>query len=285
VNTFDYDYLCRMLKERSGFVLAPEKQYLVDNRLTPVARRHGCANVSELIQRMRGPGTESLRIEITEAMMNNESFFFRDKVPFDLVREVAIPELLRKRARTRRIRIWSAACSTGQEPYSLAMLVQELRPPAGWQIEIVASDIAGDALERARTGLYSQFEVQRGLPIQMLVKYFEQINEQWRVIEKIRSMVQFRQINLLSDFSILGAFDLVLLRNVLIYFDQATKVDVLSRIRAVTAVDGYLVLGAAETMVGLGDGFAPMPEKRGLYRPKARLEPALRPAPGGARVA
>jgi chemotaxis protein methyltransferase CheR len=285
VNPLDYDYLCRMLKERSGLVLAPEKQYLVDNRLAPVARRHGCTNISELIQRMRGPGTESLRIEITEAMMNNESFFFRDKIPFDLVREVAIPELQQKRARSRRIRIWSAACSTGQEPYSLAMLVQEMRPPSGCQIEIVASDIAGDALDRARAGLYTQFEVQRGLPIQMLVKYFEQVNEQWRVVEKIRSMVQFRQINLLNNFSILGMFDLVLLRNVLIYFDHETKLDVLARLRAVTATDGYLVLGAAETMVGLGDSFAPMPEKRGLYRPKPRVDTVSKPVTGGVRVA
>jgi chemotaxis protein methyltransferase CheR len=285
VNPLDYDYLCRMLKERSGLVLAPEKQYLVDNRLAPVARRHGCTSISELIRRMRGPGTESLRIEITEAMMNNESFFFRDKVPFDLVREVAIPELLQKRARSRRIRIWSAACSTGQEPYSLAMLVQEMRPPSGCQIEIVASDIAGDALDRAKAGLYTQFEVQRGLPIQMLVKYFEQINEQWRIVEKIRSMVQFRQINLLNNFSILGMFDLVLLRNVLIYFDHETKLDVLARLRSVTATDGYLVLGAAETMVGLGDSFAPMPEKRGLYRPKPRVDAVSKPVTGGVRVA
>jgi chemotaxis protein methyltransferase CheR len=286
MNAFDYEYLSRMLKERSGFVLAPEKQYLVDNRLAPVARRHGCTTVSQLIQRMRGPASERLRIEITEAMMNNESFFFRDKVPFDLVREVVVPELLQKRAQTKRIRVWCAACSTGQEPYSIAMLINEMARPSGWQFDIVASDIAGDALERAKAGVYSQFEVQRGLPIQMLVKCFEQISEQWRVVEKIRSMVQFRQINLLSDFSILGMFDLVLLRNVLIYFDHATKLDVLARARAATAADGYLVLGAAETMVGLGDGFLPMPEKRGLYRPKPRIEAVPRSiAASGARVA
>ena len=285
MNPFEYDYLCRMLKERSGLVLAAEKQYLVDNRLAPVARRHGCATISELIQRTRGSGTESLRIEITEAMMNNESFFFRDKIPFDLVREVAIPELLQKRARSRRIRIWSAGCSTGQEPYSLAMLLQEMRPLSGWHVDIVASDIAGDALDRAKAGLYTQFEVQRGLPIQMLVKHFEQINEQWRIVEKIRGMVQFRQINLLNDFSIMGTFDLVLLRNVLIYFDHATKLDVLARVRAVTAPDGYLVLGAAETMVGLGDAFAPMTERRGLYRPKSRIDAVPKPVISGARVA
>jgi chemotaxis protein methyltransferase CheR len=285
VTRFDYDYLRRMLKERSGFVLAPDKEYLVDNRLTPVARRHGCADVSELVQRMRASGAESLRIEVTEAMMNNESFFFRDKMPFDLVRDVVIPELVQKRAHTRKIRIWSAACSTGQEPYSLAMLLHETPALAGWRLEIVASDIAGDALEQAKAGLYSQFEVQRGLPIQMLVRYFEQIKQQWQLAEKIRRMVQFRQGNLLADFSMLGTFDLVFCRNVLIYFDQATKLDVLGRIRTVTAADGYLVLGAAETMVGLGDGFAPVPERRGLYWPKPKLGPARTPAAGGARVA
>jgi chemotaxis protein methyltransferase CheR len=285
VTPFDYDYLRRMLKERSGFVLAAEKEYLVENRLAPVARRRGHASVGGLLQAIRAAGAESLRVEVTEAMMNNESFFFRDKIPFDLVRDAVIPDLIEKRARTRRLRVWSAACSTGQEPYSLAMLLNETRAVAGWQIEIVASDIAGDALEQAKAGLYSQFEVQRGLPIQMLVRHFEQIKEQWRLCDRIRSMVQFRQINLLSDFSTLGTFDLVFCRNVLIYFDHATKLDVIGRIRNATAADGYLVLGAAETMVGLGDSFAPVPEKRGLYRPKPKLSPPLKPAVGGARVA
>jgi chemotaxis protein methyltransferase CheR len=284
VTPFDYDHLRRMLKDRSGFVLAPEKEYLVENRLAPVVRRHGWANISELVQAMRAPAAEGLRIEITEAMMNNESFFFRDKVPFDLVRDVVIPELLEKRANTRRVRVWSAACSTGQEPYSLAMLFQETRALARWQVEILASDIAGDALEQAKAGLYSQFEVQRGLPIQMLVKYFTQVKEQWRIADKIRNMVQYRQVNLLSDFGMLGTFDLVFCRNVLIYFDQSTKLDVIGRLRGVAAGDGYLVLGAAETMVGLGDCFAPVPEKRGLYRPKPRFSAAMQPI-GGARVA
>jgi chemotaxis protein methyltransferase CheR len=274
VTPFDHDFLRRLLRERSGFVLAPEKDYLVDNRLAPVARRHECASVGALVQRLRTPAAESLRVEVVEAMMNNESFFFRDKLPFDRLRDTAFPDLFAKRARTRRIRIWCAAASTGQEPYSVAMLLDDTPGTAGWQIEIVATDISKEALERARAGVYSQFEVQRGLPIQMLMRHFEQIEEQWRIAEKFRKAVQFRQINLLDDFSALGMFDVVLCRNVLIYFDQATKTDVLARIRRATVADGYLVLGAAETMVGLGDAFVPVADKRGLYRPKPRADAA-----------
>jgi chemotaxis protein methyltransferase CheR len=219
-------------------------------------------------------------------MMNNESFFFRDKVPFDRMRDTVLPELIQRRARSRRIRIWTAAASTGQEPYSLAMLFDACPQLAGWQIDIVASDLSNDALDRAKAGIYSQFEVQRGLPIQLLMQHFEQIAEQWRLSDRMRRKVQFRQVNLLHDFSTLGIFDVVFCRNVLIYFDAETKVDVLARIRRVTANDGYFFLGAAETMVGLGDAFVPVPERRGMYRPKGRPEAMLRkPAPGGARVA
>ncbi|MEX2129497.1 MAG: protein-glutamate O-methyltransferase CheR [Xanthobacteraceae bacterium] len=287
MSPFDYEYLCKMLKDRSGLVLAPEKQYLVESRLMPVARRNECNTISDLLQHIKGPGSDGLRVEVTEAMMNNESFFFRDKIPFDRVQDTVLPDLLQKRARTRRIRIWSAAASTGQEPYSLALMLAGWPGLAGWQIDIVATDISNDALEQAKSGVYSQFEVQRGLPIQMLMRYFEQIDEQWRIADKFRNMVHFRQLNLLNDFSILGMFDVVFCRNVLIYFDQATKLDVLGRVRRVIAADGYLVLGAAETMVGLGDCFMPVPEKRGLYRPKPRVETAgvLKPVPGGVRVA
>jgi chemotaxis protein methyltransferase CheR len=283
----DYEYLCRMLKDRSGLVLTPEKQYLVESRLAPVARRNECATISELIQRIQAPGADALKIEVTEAMMNNESFFFRDKIPFDRVRDTVLPDLVQRRARTRRLRVWSAACSTGQEPYSLAMMFDGWPSLAGWRVDIVATDISNDALEQGKSGLYSQFEVQRGLPIQMLMLHFEQIDQQWRIADRLRTMVQFRQLNLLDDFSTLGMFDVVFCRNVLIYFDRETKVDVLGRIRRVMPADGYLVLGAAETMVGLGDCFTPVAEKRGLYRPKPRMETAggLNPAPGGVRVA
>jgi chemotaxis protein methyltransferase CheR len=286
VTPFDYEYLRKLLKERSGFVLPAEKEYLVESRLMPLARRNECKSTGELMQRLRTPDGDALKADVIEAMMNNESFFFRDKIPFDRVKDTVLPDLVQRRASTRRLRIWSAAASTGQEPYSLAMLFDACPQLAGWQIDIVATDLSNDALDRAKAGIYSQFEVQRGLPIQLLIQHFEQIEEQWRISDRIRRMVQFRQLNLLHDFSTLGIFDIVFCRNVLIYFDSETKIDVLARTRRVIANDGYFFLGAAETMVGLGDAFAPVPERRGMYQPKARPGAGQRrPVPGGARVA
>ncbi len=262
----DYEYLRKLLRERSGLVLAPEKQYLIESRLMPVARRASCASITDLVRRLREPDSERLKAEITEAMTINESFFFRDKIPFDRFRDTVLPALLSARAHTKRFRIWCAAASTGQEPYSLAMLLKSVQEKfSGWRIEILATDISHDVLERARAGIYSQFEVQRGLPIQMLMQHFEQVGEQWRLSEAIRKMVQFRQLNLLADFAALGTFDVVFCRNVLIYFDQATKTSVLERIYRQLAPDGFLLMGAAETVVGLTDIFVPLAEKRGLY--------------------
>ena len=282
----DYDYLCEFLKERSGLALAPDKEYLVDNRLLPVARRHGRKTVAELIQMLKAPDAGHLKVEVTEAMMNNESYFFRDRVPFERLADTVLPELLRTRALRKKIRIWCAAASTGQEPYSVAMQLDQRPELAGWRVEIVATDISGDAIERAKSGLYSQFEVQRGLPIQMLMQHFEEVAGQWRIAERLRQRVEFQTANLLTDFSWLGQFDVVFLRNVLIYFDRDTKLNVLARVREVLAPDGYLLLGAAETMVGLGDLFKMVPETRALYRPHvAQRKPELVVVPGGARVA
>jgi chemotaxis protein methyltransferase CheR len=271
VTPLDYEYLRKLLRERSGLVLAPEKQYLIESRLMPVARRADCASITDLVRRLREPDSEPLKVEITEAMTINESFFFRDKIPFDRFRDTVLPALLTARAHTKRFRIWCSAASTGQEPYSLAMMLKSMQEKfAGWRIEILATDISNDVLEKARAGIYSQFEVQRGLPIQMLMQYFEQVGEQWRLSEAIRKMVQFRQLNLIADFASLGTFDVVFCRNVLIYFDQATKVGVLDRIYRQLAPDGFLLMGAAETVVGLTDIFVPLAEKRGLY---VRAEP------------
>jgi chemotaxis protein methyltransferase CheR len=286
VSQSDYDYLCHFLKERSGLALAPDKEYLVENRLLPVARRHGRKTVSELIQMLKSPDAGNLKVEVTEAMMNNESYFFRDRVPFDRLADTVLPELLRTRALRKKIRIWCAAASTGQEPYSVAMQLDQRSDLTDWRTEIVASDISGDALERAKEGLYSQFEVQRGLPIQLLMQHFEQVAGQWRIAERFRQRVEFQIVNLLNDFSRLGQFDVVFLRNVLIYFDRDTKLDVLARVREVLAPDGFLLLGAAETMVGLGDAFKMVPETRALYRPNvAQRKPELALVAGGARVA
>lgn len=267
----DYDFLRRLLKERSGLVLSDEKHYLVESRLLPVARKHEIASLGELVQKLRLPGAAQLTIEVVEAMTTNETFFLRDKAPFDHFQRFIMPALLAARESRRRIRIWCAAASTGQEPYSLAMQVKEMADQlAGCRVDILATDLSTAVLEKARAGIYSQFEVQRGLPIQLLLKYFTQSGDFWRISPEIRAMVQFRMFNLLDDFAGLGPFDLVFCRNVLIYFDQQTKSDVLERIRRVTEPDGFLVLGAAETVVGLTESFRPMTAQRGVYTPSVR---------------
>jgi chemotaxis protein methyltransferase CheR len=201
-------------------------------------------------------------------------------VPFDHFRDTIMPALMAARAREKRIRIWCTACATGQEPYSLAMGLKAIGPAlAGWRVEIIATDISNEVLEKAKAGIYNQFEVQRGLPIQQLVKFFGQVGEAWQIAPEIRAMVQFRPLNLLNDFASLGTFDLVFCRNVLIYFAQETKVDVLNRLARQLPFDGYLILGAAETVVGLTDAFKPLADKRGLYVPNA---PAAKPAPAPA---
>ena len=270
----DYEYLRKLLKDRSGLMLSADKQYLVESRLTPVSRKHGLTSLGELVAKIR-VGNEDLTVDVVEAMTTNESFFFRDKIPFEHFRDAIMPQLMTARARERRIRIWCAAASTGQEPYSLAMMLKEMKDKlGGWRVEILGTDISVDVLEKAKAGVYSQFEVQRGLPIQMLVKYFTQAGDTWQIAPDIRAMVQYRQHNLLAEFAGFGRFDVVFCRNVLIYFDQETKSSVLNRIARQLDPDGYLVLGAAETVVGLSDAFKPIPEKRGLYAPNKDARPA-----------
>jgi chemotaxis protein methyltransferase CheR len=281
VTPLDYDFLRKCLKERSGLVLSGDKEYLVESRLLPVARRAGFANLGELVGALKAAPEAALMTTVVEAMTTNESLFFRDKTPFEHFRATIMPALLASRRASRSIRIWSAAASTGQEPYSLAMCLKEMeRDIAGWRIDLLATDLSGDVLEKARAGLYTQFEVQRGLPIQSLIKHFSQSGELWQIAPELRAMVKYRQLNLLRDFSSLGTFDLVFCRNVLIYFDSDTKVDVLNRMAQITAGDGYLVLGAAETVVGLTDRFKMVPDKRGLYAPNsAPPRPAGKPMP------
>jgi chemotaxis protein methyltransferase CheR len=274
----DFDYLRKLLRERSGLVLSAEKQYLAESRLLPVARKHGLAGLGELVGKLKATTAAApLTVEVIEAMTTNESFFFRDKVPFEHFRLTVMPALLAARAREKRIRIWCTACATGQEPYSLAMSLKAIGPAlAGWRVEIVATDLSNEVLAKAKAGIYNQFEVQRGLPIQQLVKFFSQVGEAWQIAEEIRAMVKFRPLNLLADFSSLGTFDLVFCRNVLIYFDQDTKTGVLNRIARQMPADGFLILGAAETVVGLTDAFKPMADQRGLYVPNVA---AAKPTP------
>jgi chemotaxis protein methyltransferase CheR len=265
VTPLDYDFLRRLLKERSGLDLSADKQYLVESRLIPLARRAGVPGIAELVAKIKG-GAEALTTDVVEAMTTNETFFFRDKIPFDHLRETILPALVQARGSRRSLRIWCAASSTGQEPYSIAMCVKEFGGLAGWRVEIVATDLSQEVLEKSKAGLYSQFEVQRGLPIQLLVKHFVQVGELWQLNADIRAMVQHRQLNLLQDFSHLGTFDVIFCRNVLIYFDQDTKAGIFDRLSRMLEPDGVLLLGAAESVVGISDAFKPYPERRGLYR-------------------
>jgi chemotaxis protein methyltransferase CheR len=268
----DFDFLRKSLKARSGLVLSADKQYLVESRLLPVARKAGLGSLGQLVAALAAAPEAELMTAVVEAMTTNESYFFRDKTPFEHFRLTIMPALIAARRASRFIRIWCAAASTGQEPYSLAMCLDAMaREIAGWRIDVLATDISNDVLEKARQGIYSQFEVQRGLPIQLLLKHFTQIGELWQIAPELRAMVKYRQLNLLADFSQLGIFDLVFCRNVLIYFDQETKIGVLNRLAQVTASDGYLVLGAAETVIGLTDRFKMVPDKRGLYVPNASV--------------
>jgi chemotaxis protein methyltransferase CheR len=288
----EYDYLRRLLKERSGLVLADDKQYLVESRLMPIARRAGLGSLSDLVHNLKRPSAEPLIVDVVEAMTTNETFFFRDRIPFDHVRDTIVPAFLEARGLQKRIRVWCAAASSGQEPYSLAMCFKEMgfkemgASLNGWRIDILATDISAEVLEKAKAGLYSQFEVQRGLPIQFLIKYFTQVGDCWQLSPEIRALVQFRPFNLLNDFRPLGTFDLVFCRNVLIYFDQESKVGVFDRLVRQIEPDGYLVLGAAETVVGLTERFKPHPDRRGLYMPNAKPMSATAPrlaAAGGSR--
>ena len=265
----DYEFLRKLLKERSGLDLSPDKQYLVESRLVPLARKVNLPGITELVQKMKA-GSEALTSDVVEAMTTNETFFFRDKVPFDHLRDTMMPALLQARAARRSLRIWCAAASTGQEPYSIAMCLKELGAAmAGWRVEIIGTDLSQAVLEKSRAGIFSQFEVQRGLPIQLLVKHFTQVGELWQINADIRAMVQYRQLNLLHDFAQLGTFDVIFCRNVLIYFDQETKVRIFERLAKAVEPDGFMVLGAAESVVGISDAFKPYPERRGLYRPNA----------------
>jgi chemotaxis protein methyltransferase CheR len=274
VTPSDYEYLRKFLKERSGLDLSADKQYLVESRLVPLARKSGLPGIPELVQKMKS-GADALTAEVVEAMTTNETFFFRDKIPFDHMKEAVIPALVQARAARRSLRIWCAASSTGQEPYSIAMCLKEFGSTlAGWRTEIIATDLSQAVLEKSRAGVFSQFEVQRGLPIQMLVKYFVQTGELWQLSAEIRAMVQHRQLNLLQDFSHLGTFDVIFCRNVLIYFDQPTKADIFDRLSRMLEPDGALALGAAESVVGITNTFKPYPERRGLYRPN--IAPAAR---------
>jgi len=263
----EFNALCEMLKKSSGLVLSQDKQYLLESRLAPVAKKFKYDSVAALVSSWHSSRERSLENEILEVMTINESFFFRDKTPFDNFENVMLPHLLESKKGQKHIRIWSGAASTGQEAYSLSMILKEHAAKLeGWRVEIVGTDLCSEALEKAKSGLYSQFEVQRGMPVKYLVKNFKQVGSMWQLDAKIRSTVQFRQFNLMNSFTMLGRFDIIFLRNVLIYFDKETKADILKRLEKQTNSECFLVLGASETLVGLNDQFKPVKDVRGLYK-------------------
>jgi len=262
-----FDVFASLLKARSGLVIGPDKTYLLQTRLGGMLRREKLADLPALAAKLRAPGAEKLIGEVVEAMTTNESFFFRDEKPFQHVRGVALPRLLAARAPGVPLRIWSAASSSGQEAYSLAMIVQDLRAVIGdRRVEIVGTDIAREQVARAREGVYSQFEIQRGLPMQMLVKYFRKEPPNWRVNDALRGLVRFQEGNLLGDLRALGQFDIVFCRNVLIYFDAPTKSRVLESLARQMPTDGLLYLGGAETVMGITARFTALTDERGVYR-------------------
>ena len=270
----DIEHLAATLKTRSGLILGSDKTYLIESRLSPVARREGFANVSALLTALRTKRDEKLMAAVTDAMTTNETFFFRDKLPFDQFKSDILPALAKTRL-SGDIKVWCAACSTGQEPYSLAMLMDEARAQyPRLNLDILATDISERCLEKAQAGLYTQFEVQRGLPITMMVKHFEKVDEMWRISPKLRSSIRFKKMNLLDDLRMVGRQDVIYCRNVLIYFDLETKKRVLEQMATLLADDGCLFLGAAETVLGITDAFKPMPGMRGLYVKNAAAQSA-----------
>lgn len=266
----DFKFLVDFIKKRSGIVLTDDKQYLLDSRLLPIARSRNMADLGVLVAALRINPTPDLLLEVTEAMTTNESLFFRDGKPFEHMKQTIFP-LLRQQAEARKhLRIWSGACSTGQEPYSVAItLLEEPGAPQGWRYEIVATDLAQKVVDKAMAGVYSQFEAQRGLPIQMLVKYFEpQQDTSWKIKSQLRNMIDFRLQNLLEKYTALGRFDFILCRNVLIYFDDATKADIISRMAEILNPGGVLMLGGTEAIIGTHAKLQPMENMRGVYQLK-----------------
>lgn len=252
----DFEFVCRLVRDRSAIVLEPGKEYLVEGRLTPVARQLGLESVSGLVGRLRAAPDNGLAARVVEAMATTETSFFRDHHPFETLRTAVLPDLIRLRAGERRLDVWCAACSTGQEPYSLALLLREHFPNlAGWQVRILATDLSGEVLERAREGEYTQMEVNRGLPAALLARYFRQHGTRWELSEDVRRMVEFRELNLAKPWPHLPRMDLVFLRNVMIYFEAETKRSILGRAARLLRPGGYLLLGGAETTLNLDESF------------------------------
>lgn len=268
ISAGDYAFLAQLLRDQCALVLEPGKEYLLRNRLAPIVQRHQLADLKQLVERLRGPNAAGLKREIVEAMVTTETSFFRDVRPFDMLRKTVIPELIERRRGERRLRIWCAASSSGQEPYSLAMLLREYFPELdSWNVTLLATDISEEMLKRCRAGRYSQLEVNRGLPTPLLLKWFRQESGQWELDERLRLAVTFSPLNLAGPWPPMGIWDIVLIRNVMIYFEPDVKRSILSRIARMLAKDGYLILGGTETTLNLDDSYRAVEAlKAGFYQ-------------------
>jgi chemotaxis protein methyltransferase CheR len=250
----DFNYVATLVRREASIVLAPGKEYLVEARLIPVARQVGAASVGEFLATLQRTPNAEYQCRIVDALTTNETSWFRDREPYAALSEIVLPELLKARMAARRVRIWSAACSSGQEPYSLAIVLQEALP-TGWGYDIVGSDISTEMIKRAETAEFSQVEINRGLPAQQLVQYFERAGTKWRIVPSLRRHVTFQRMNLTAPLPAMPPFDVIFLRNVLIYFDVATKRQVLQNAARILRPDGLLFLGAAETTIGIDDNY------------------------------
>jgi chemotaxis protein methyltransferase CheR len=264
----DFDFIRKLLYDRSAIALEDNKQYLVESRLAPMVRELKLASIADLVGLLRAPFSNGLQQKVVEAMVTTETTFFRDLHPFEALRKAVIPDLISRRQNERVLNIWCAACSTGQEPYSIAMLVREHFPElAAWKVNILATDLSRDVLARAREGRFSQVEVNRGLPAALLLKHFRQHGSLWQLHDDVRSMVEFQELNLVRAWYPLPRMDLVFLRNVMIYFDVETKKSILGRMARVLQPDGYLLLGGAETTFNLNDSYKRVEQhKTGFYQ-------------------
>jgi chemotaxis protein methyltransferase CheR len=264
----DFDFIRQLLRQRSAIVLEAGKQYLVESRLTPLVRRLNLGSIGELVNELRARPADGLQAQVVEALATSETSFFRDHHPFETLRKVVLPDLVRRRGGERRLHLWCAACASGQEPYSLALLLQEhFAELAGWKVALLASDFSREILARARAACYNQIEVNRGLPAALLVKYFRQHGTDWQLEADVRRRVDFQEINLVQPWPPLPRMDLILIRNVLIYFDTETKKVILGKLARLLRPDGYLLLGGSETTFNLSDCYRRVEQlKSGFYQ-------------------
>jgi chemotaxis protein methyltransferase CheR len=252
----EFNYVRRLVLDQAAIVLEEDKGYLVESRLLQLARREGFSSTHLLVQKLQGEPFKDLHRRAVEALTTNETSFFRDSHPFDALKKSIVPEMIAKRTPIRTFNIWCAACSSGQEPYTVAMLIRENFPQLlNWKLRILATDLSTEILERAREGRYTQVEMNRGLPAALLAKYFDKRGTDWQICDDIRKMVEFQILNLAGAWPPISNMDIFMLRNVLIYFSVETKKDILAKARKVLRPDGYLFLGASETTLNIDGTF------------------------------